>query len=124
MAELLVTGKKRPEENGSVVRVTPASAGWDYVGFEVFQLTEGQTLEQQSGEEEICLVILSGLCNVATDDDEWRNIGERENVFDGAPCALYLPPQTSYRMEAVTRWLELAVTSSPAEQGRPSRSGP
>ncbi len=118
MAELLVTGKKRPEENGSVVRVTPASAGWDYVGFEVFQLTEGQTLEQQSGEEEICLVILSGLCNVSTDDDEWRNIGERENVFDGAPCALYLPPQTSYRMEAVTRWLELAVTSSPAEQGR------
>jgi 5-deoxy-glucuronate isomerase len=118
MAELLVTGKKRPEENGSVVRVTPASAGWDYVGFEVFQLTEGQTLEQQSGDEEVCLVILSGLCNVSTDDDEWRNIGERESVFDGAPCALYLPPQTFYRVVAVTGWLELAVTSSPAEQGR------
>src|SRR5918997_5728985 len=118
IAELLVTGKKRPEENGSVVSVTPASAGWDYVGFEVFQLTEGQTLEQQSWEEEVCLVILSGLCNVSTDDDKWRNLGKRESVFDGAPCALYLPPRASYRVEAVSEMLELAVTSSPAEQGR------
>jgi len=118
VAELLVTGKRRPEENGSVVRVTPESAGWDYVGFEVFRLDAGQALEQQTGDREVCLVILSGTCHVSTDTDDWRNIRERESVFDGSPCALYLPPRTPYRVEAVAGRLELAVTSAPAEGER------
>ena len=116
MPDLLVKNKSTPEENGSVVKVTPESAGWDYVGFEVFRLEEGKTVERQSGEEEACLVLLSGLCNVSTEGEGWRNIGGRESVFDGAPCSLYLPPGTAYRVEAVTG-LELAITSSPAEQG-------
>jgi 5-deoxy-glucuronate isomerase len=116
MSDLLVKSKSTPEENGSVVKVTPESAGWDYVGFEVFRLEEGKTVERQSGEEEVCLVLLSGLCNGSTEGEEWRNIGGRESVFDGVPCALYLPPGTAYRVEAVTG-LYLAVTSSPAEQG-------
>ena len=115
MPDLLVKSKSTPEA-GSVVKVTPESAGWDYVGFEVFLLNEGKTVERQTREEEVCLVLLSGLCNVSTEGEEWRGIGGRESVFDGAPCALYLPPGTAYRVEAVTG-LELAVTSSPAEQG-------
>jgi 5-deoxy-glucuronate isomerase len=117
VVELLVTGKKTPEENGSVVKVTPESAGWDYVGFEVFRLEAGQTLEQQTGDWEVCLVLLSGRCRVSTDKDEWRNIGERESVFDGAPWAVYLPPRTPYCVEAMTERLEMAVTSTPASQG-------
>lgn len=116
MPDLLVKSKSTPEENGSVVKVTPESAGWHYVGFEVFWLEEGQAVERQTGEEEVCLVLLSGLCNVSIEGEEWRDIGGRESVFDGPPCALYLPPGTAYRVEAVTG-LELAVTSSPAEQG-------
>jgi 5-deoxy-glucuronate isomerase len=116
MPDLLVKSKSTPEENGSVVEVTPESAGWGYVGFEVFRLKEGKTAERHTGEDEVCLVLLSGHCNVSIEGGEWRNIGGRESVFDGAPCALYLPPETAYRVEAVTG-LELAVTSSPAEQG-------
>jgi len=115
MPDLLVKSKSTPEA-GSVVKVTPESAGWDYVGFEVFLLNEGKTVERQTREEEVCLVLLSGLCNVSTEGEEWRGIGGRESVFDGAPCALYLPPGTAYRVEAVTG-LEMAVSSSPAEQG-------
>jgi 5-deoxy-glucuronate isomerase len=116
MPDLLVKSKSTPEENGSLVKVTPESAGWDYVGFEVFRLEEGLTAERRTGEEEVCLVLLSGQCNVSIEGEEWRNIGGRESVFDGAPCALYLPPGAAYRVEAVTD-LELAVTSSSAEQG-------
>jgi 5-deoxy-glucuronate isomerase len=120
MSDLLVTGGGTPEA-GSVIKVTPESAGWDYVGFEVFRLEDGQTLEQQTGEEEVCLVVLSGLCHVSAGGDEWRNIGERESVFDGAPCALYLPPGKPYRVEAASEMLELAVTSAPAEGERAPR---
>ncbi len=117
MAELLVTSKEEPEENGSVVKVTPETAGWDYVGFEVFRLEAGRALEQQTGDREVCLVLLSGRCHVSTNREEWRNIGERITVFDGAPYAVYLPAQTHYRVDAVTEQLELAVTSAPASQG-------
>ena len=116
MPNLLVKSKSTPEENGSVVKLTPESVGWGYVGFEVFRLKDGMTAERHTGAEEVCLVLLSGQCNVSVEGEEWRNIGGRESVFDGAPCALYLPPGTAYRVETVTG-LELALTSSPAEQG-------
>jgi 5-deoxy-D-glucuronate isomerase len=59
---------------------------------------------------------LSGRCHVSTDKDEWKNIGGRESVFDGAPWAVYLPPLIPYRAEAVTERLELAIASAPARE--------
>ncbi len=116
MAELLVTSKEKPEQNESLVQITPESAGWGYVGFEVFRLEAGQALEQQTDDLEVCLVLLSGRGHVSAVGDEWRNIGGRESVFDAAPHSVYLPPRTPYRVEAISG-LELAVTSSPADQG-------
>jgi 5-deoxy-glucuronate isomerase len=114
--DLLVSSKRKPDADGSVVGITPGSAGWKYVGFEVLRLADGRTVERRADGEEVCLVLLSGYCTVSTEDDEWRGIGERDGVFEGAPYAVYLPPGTHYRLEAVT-YLELAVASAPAEHG-------
>ncbi len=116
MPDLIVGSNRRPDEEGRVVMVTPQSAGWEYVGFEVLRLADGRTVERSTGGEEACLVLLSGYCTVSTADEEWRGIGERETVFEGPPYAVYLPPETDYRVEAVT-YLELAVCSAPAEEG-------
>ena len=117
MADLIVGIKEQPDAEGSVVKVTPESAGWEYVGFEVLRLEDGRTVERRAEGEEVCLVLLSGYCTISTaDDDEWRGIGERDSVFEGPPYALYLPPGTHYRVEAVT-YLELAVASVPARNG-------
>jgi 5-deoxy-glucuronate isomerase len=116
VAELLVSIRERPDADGSVVKVTPESAGWEYVGFEVLRLEEGWTVERRADAEEVCLVVLSGYCTISTDDEEWRGIGERDSVFEGRPYAVYLPPGTNYRIEAVT-YLELAVASAPAVRG-------
>jgi 5-deoxy-glucuronate isomerase len=114
---LIVNIKKRPDRDGSVVKVTPESAGWEYVGFEVLRLADGRTVERRADAVEVCLVVLSGYCNVSTSDgDEWRGIGERDSVFEGQPYAVYLPPGTDYGIEAVTN-LELAVASAPAVGG-------
>jgi aryl-alcohol dehydrogenase-like predicted oxidoreductase len=56
--------------------LTPESAGWEYVGFEVVRLDAGRTLERDTGSEEVCLVVLSGRCDVFAEQDEWRGIGE------------------------------------------------
>ena len=116
MSDLLVVSKKQPGADGSVVKVTPESARWDWVGFEVLRLDAGRSAERRVAGEEVCLVILSGYCTISADRGEWRDVGSRESVFDGAPHALYLPPSTEYRIEATTD-LEIAVCSAPAERG-------
>ncbi len=116
MADLVVSSKKEPDASGSVLRVTPESAGWRYVGFEVVRLDAGHTLERNTGKKEVCLVILSGRCRVSAGETGWEEAGERESPFDGPPYAVYLPPGTAYRVEA-TSGLELAITSAPAERG-------
>jgi 5-deoxy-glucuronate isomerase len=115
LPDLIVKSNSEPDASGSVVKVTPESAGWGYVGFEVLRLVAGESVERTTGTEEVCLVPISGACSVATGSDEWE-IGGREDPFDGPPHALYLPPGTDYRVEAAGD-LELAVCSAPAEEG-------
>src|SRR6185312_5368081 len=57
MSELLLRDHV-PDAAGLVHRVTPASAGWTYVGFELWRLLPGQSLAQATGEREACLVIV------------------------------------------------------------------
>ena len=116
MADLVVSVNERPDENGSAVKVTPESAGWEYVGFEVLRLDAGRTVERRTGGEEVCLVVLEGFCNVTAGENDWRGIGGRDSVFGGPPYAVYLPPGTEYTVEADS-YLELAVCSAPAENG-------
>ena len=115
MSDLVVKSKREPDTDASVVKVTPKSAGWEYVGFEVLKLSAGESVERRAEGEEVCLVPLSGTCSVSAASEEWE-IGGRTGPFDGPPHALYLPPGTDYRVEA-TAELELAVCSAPAETG-------
>jgi 5-deoxy-glucuronate isomerase len=116
VSDLIVGSSPRPDEGGSVVRVTPESAGWEYVGFEVLRLEAGRSAIRHTGGDEVCLVPLSGTCAVSAGDEEWKDIGGRESVFDGPPFAVYLPPGTEYTVHASTG-LEIAVASAPAETG-------
>ena len=120
MTNLIVPSREAPAGGGSAVKVTPESAGWEYVGFEVLRLAAGQPAERRADGVEVCLVPVSGGCHVATDAGEWRDVGGREGPFDGPPHAVYLPPGTAYRVEATTD-LELAVASAPAERGAEPR---
>jgi 5-deoxy-glucuronate isomerase len=124
VSKLIVGSSPHPDEGGRVVRVTPQSAGWEYVGFEVLGLEAGRSGSRGTGSEEVCLVPLSGKCNVLAGDEEWKDLGGRESVFEGPPDALYLPPGTEYTLEASTE-LEIAVASAPAARGvGPMRIGP
>lgn len=115
MSNLVVKSKNEPDADASVVKVTPESAGWEYVGFEVLNLASGASVERRAEGEEVCLVPISGTCSVSAASEEWE-IGGRTGPFDGPPHTLYLPPETDYRVEATAN-LELAVCSAPAETG-------
>ncbi|HEV2713128.1 MAG TPA: 5-deoxy-glucuronate isomerase [Gaiellaceae bacterium] len=87
MTELLL---KAGEWSG----VAPERAGWRYLSFRV----ETGPFAAETGEEEICLVGLGGTCHVVSEGESWQ-LGGRASVFDGMPSALYLPRESSYRVE-------------------------
>src|SRR3712207_9348354 len=72
-----------PDRDGLVHRVTPASAGWGHVGFELYRLKPGQTVEQETGEEEACLVLVGGRANVAAGGQSLQGLGERAGAVEG-----------------------------------------
>jgi 5-deoxy-glucuronate isomerase len=90
--------------------VTPESAGWRYLSFRV----EAGPFAAETGAQEICLVPLAGACRVESEGETWQ-LGGRVNVFDGMPSALYLPRDSSYRVEGD---VELAVCGALCERRR------
>jgi 5-deoxy-glucuronate isomerase len=96
------------------IEVTPESAGWTHVGLRVERIGAGGSVEFDSGEDEVCLVPLSGQAVVRSGGDEWT-IKRPGTVFDGKPTALYLPRATGYLIVADTD-CEIAITSSRAKR--------
>ena len=112
MADLLLKNHA-PDGQGLVHRVTPASAGWGHVGFELHRLLPGQGLEAATEEREACLVLVGGRARVRAGGRDLGEIGDRIGPFEGKkPVAVYLPWQRGYQVEATTP-LELAVCSAP-----------
>jgi len=111
-----------PDATGTVLEVTPASAGWDRVGFRVAHLSDGQC--QAGGEpcREVCLVVVAGTADVEAGGRHFAGIGGRAGPFeDKAPGAVYVPAGADWKVTARGR-VELAVCSAPgSSSGEPRR---
>lgn len=117
----LVVPSRHPDETGNVVRVTPESAGWEYVGFEVYALHTGQTLRKETGEQEVCIVLLQGRATVSSKHCKWDDIGQRMNVFEKTPpYAVYIPDHDVYEIEAVTD-VQCAICAAPGKGNHEAR---
>jgi 5-deoxy-glucuronate isomerase len=111
MSKLLVRSGP-PDAEGRLLVVTPESAGWRYVGFEVYHLAPGSRLERCTPGRETCVVVLSGSVALGAAGSEWH--GGRESVFDGPPTSLYVPPGVAWWAEGAA---EIAVCTAPATIG-------
>lgn len=120
MAKLLVK-THAPEQSGRVLQITPESAGWKYVGFEVFQLIARQTLAfAAEADKERCLVLLTGKIHLRAGKEDFGIIGEREHLFDGRrPYALYVPPGESFSIHAEGP-AEIALCAAPRAEQSPA----
>ncbi|KQS81355.1 5-deoxy-glucuronate isomerase [Rhizobium sp. Leaf384] len=113
MPNLLV---KPRAESGLVQDVTPESAGWTYVGFQLHKLAAGEAVSGRTDEREVCLVLVAGKARVTVDDEDFGELGERMTPFEGAPFSVYAPKGAAYTVTATTD-LELGVCSAPGGEG-------
>ncbi len=117
----LLSPAQLPDETGCIQHITPAKANWDYVGFESYQLVPGQVLEQNSNQQEVCIVIVGGKATVSNDNNTWENLGSRVGPFDRIPPdAIYIAPGERFKITA-TSDLEVALAKAPSTGKHPSR---
>ena len=113
MSKLLL---KADRGHGRVAHVTPESAGWTYVGFDLYRLRPGERVAAGTGEREICLVFIAGKGRAGAGGRDFGLLGERMSPFEGKPWSLYVPQGTDWEVTAETE-LELAVCSAPGLGG-------
>ncbi len=98
----LVHSRNLPaEQSGELLRLPREDAGWKWMSFFVRQLIPGMVWEFETKNEEVVLVLLGGQC-VANWGKGEVSIGQRKNVFDGFPYALYLPSSSQVTLKART----------------------
>lgn len=100
-------------DSGTLVEVTPADAGWEYIHFAVRALATGSEWTLHSVREETCLVLLAGHCTVRWDHGPEHVLGPRADVFDAYPHAVYLPAGVSCRVTSLTH-TEIADCRAPS----------
>lgn len=110
---------------GKVHDITPASAGWRYVGFGLHRLRAGDRVAEASGSNEVILVLVEGKAAITGAGQDWGVLGERMNVFEKTPPhCLYLPNGSDWEAVAETDCI-LAVCAAPGKGGHnPRRIGP
>ena len=117
MSRLISPSRRAPEPDGLLVSVTPDSAGWSYVGFDVYLLGAGMQIELDMSAREVCIVMLAGRADVASGTQRWKDVGSRSSVFDGTPDAVYLPPGEPLEIRATSDLCEVALCWAPAARG-------
>jgi 5-deoxy-glucuronate isomerase len=105
-----------PDGAGRVFHVTPESAGWTYVGFDLHRLAPGDAASGSSGGQEVCLVLISGRARISVAGRHFGVIGERMSPFEGRPWSVYAPGGSDWSVAAETHTV-LAVCLAPGKPG-------
>jgi 5-deoxy-glucuronate isomerase len=101
-------------EFGCVLHVTPKSAQWTYVGFDLLRLRPGEEAGANPPDIETCLVVVSGKARIKSDEKDFGVLGERRDPFEGKPWSVYSPAGAHWTAEAITE-VELAVCMAPGK---------
>lgn len=107
--------------HGKVHQITPADAGWRYVGFSLYRLRAGDEVGEPCGENETILVMVEGRASLQAAGQDWGILGERMTVFEKTPPhCLYVPNGQTWQARAESDCV-IAACSAPGKGGHPAR---
>ena len=100
MTQLLV----KPDKGTAIIHeITPQSAGWNYVGFTVYELQIGQSINGLEKSNELCFVLLQGQSHFRAGTIDYSVQDGRKDVFSGQPpYSLYVPPLIEWSATALS----------------------
>lgn len=79
------------------------------------KLAPGKTASFDEKDKEFAVTVLTGTCDVTGDGFEFKNVGERETVFDGNAAAVYIPRNKKFTLTGVTE-VTLVVAKTPGKK--------
>lgn len=83
------------------------------LAFGIIELAAGEKCVYCTEDKETAFIMLEGQCNVFFDDVEWKNVGNRRNVFEKRKAeSFYMPIQKNIEIEAITH-IKIAVCATP-----------
>src|SRR5271166_1856058 len=101
------------EQAGELLHLPRQQAKWEWMSLFVRRLQPGDVYRTRTESEEAAFVLLGGTCRA-----DWgrgpQHIGNRKNVFDGFPYAIYLPTGNEVTFTADTA-CEIAECRVPSE---------
>lgn len=83
--------------------------------FGMIELGCGDRLVFETEETETAFVLLSGKADFAFDKEEWKNVGNRRNVFEGKAHTVYIPRRKRVTITGVWN-TKIAVCRTGAEE--------
>lgn len=98
---------------------TPESFGFEFLALRTLKLAAGQTFTENTGARELAVVMLGGVCAVASTAGDFPSVGKRQDVFSGLPHTLYLPLGTTYTLTASTS-CDMVLCYCQAEERHPA----
>ena len=114
MPDLLV----RPDAaSGRIHDITPESADWGYVGFQVHRLSAGEAIDRTTGDREVIIVLVEGKAEVSAGGQQFGELGDRMDVFEKTPPhCVYVPNGSELAVKATTD-CTVALCSAPGAGG-------
>ncbi|MDH3293224.1 MAG: 5-deoxy-glucuronate isomerase [Acidimicrobiia bacterium] len=104
---------------GTVLQVTPESAGWSSLSFAVVELVAGQSHRHLVPDQETAVVPLSGTASLELGSDRFE-VARRSVFAELAPVG-YAPPGTPVTLTAGSHGCTFAIGGAPAEGRYPAR---
>lgn len=101
-------------QNGTDEIVTKTNSSLGLLELDMVKLAQGESTEYHEQDKEYSIILLGGKCTITGDGFAYEKIGERENVFDGAATAVYIPCNKAFRICADTD-VTIAVCKSPSD---------
>jgi len=118
MTDLL---RKPTGETGKVHDISPQDAGWDYVGFSLYHLEEGENAQEDTDHREVIIVLIEGKAEITVAGNNYGEMGDRMSVFERSPPhCMYVPDGSNWSARATTRCV-LAVCSAPGKGGHEAK---